>query len=774
MDKINKKDLSEADICDLYITPSIKLAGYDPLIQIRREVYLSPGRIDVFGLSARRNKKTRKRADYVLYKKKNIPIAVVEAKNNNFTVSEGMPQAIKYASLLKVPSAFSSNGDGFSYLDMSTNSKEIEKNLKNNEFIDPETLWKNYLDFYNIKKGEEHLNLEDYYVEDNKEPRYYQVNAINSLVQQISNGKKRLLIVMATGTGKTYVAFQTIWRLWKSKKVKRALFLADRNILIDQSIVNDFKPFKKVMTKIQNRNADPSYEIYMALYQSLTGDEEKSKIFKNFSKDFFDLIIIDECHRGSADEESQWREILEYFNSSVQIGMTATPKETKYISNIDYFGEPIYTYSLKQGIEDGFLSPYKVIRVNLDKDMDGWIPPPGMKDDLGELIENRKYNQLDMNKTLILNHRTKIVAKRVMDFLRKTNPYDKTIIFCEDIDHAERMRVAISNEASEFLKKSYNYFVRITGDNPESPEHLDDFIDPENKFPVIAITSKLMSTGVDARTCKVIVLDKNINSMTEFKQIIGRGTRVLEDKDKMFFTILDFKNATRNFFEPEFDGEPVNIKEVQNFEKVIFDEDPNKEKLSNDIEETKNSERKKYYIKDLEVSILSEQIQYLDKGKLVTKNLIQFTKEKILRKYKTLDLFIKDWNKADKKKIIIDELKNEGIFFTELKKELGYDYEPFDIICNLVFNQKPLTRRERALDIIRKDIFSKYSEAAKQIMKNLVEKYADQGIEQIEDIEILKVQPFNSMGTPMEIINKFGGIEKYDSAIKELTNNIYN
>ena len=563
MDKSSKRKLSETDICDLFITPAIVNAGWDQIKQIRREVTLAPGPVIVRGNMSSRNKKKKKFADYVLYQEPGVPIAVLEAKDNNHTVSHGMQQALGYAEILEVPSAFSSNGDAFaSHNKVPAAGEDIETQFPLEVFPPPLKLWKRYKLYRGIADKSEGLVVQPYHVDSSgKEPRYYQVEAINRVIEAVAKGQKRMLLVMATGTGKTYTTFQIIWRLWKAKVVKRILFLVDRNILADQTLVNDFKPFGSVMTKIKNRKIDPAYEIHLGLYQAITGPDEEDKIFKNVSHDFFDMIVIDECHRGSAADDSAWREILDYFSNAIQIGMTATPKETKYVSNINYFGEPVYTYSLKQGIADGFLAPYKVVRIDIDKDIYGWTPPPGMKDDLGQEIEGRTYNQKDMDRILVLNQRTKLVARRVMQLLQATDPFAKTIIFCEDIDHAERMRAAIVNAAGQLAIDNPKYVMRITGDSVEGKAELDNFIDPESRFPVIATTSELLTTGVDAKTCKLIVLDKTINSMTTFKQIIGRGTRIEEDFNKYFFTIMDFKKATELFRDPDFDGEPVVIYE---------------------------------------------------------------------------------------------------------------------------------------------------------------------------------------------------------------------
>jgi type I restriction enzyme R subunit len=553
----NKKALSERDICTKYITPALEKAGWDTITQILEEHQLTKGRVIVRGKLHTRAK--NKRADYVLFYKPNIPIGIIEAKDNNHSIGDGMQQALGYAELLHVPFIFSSNGDGFLFHNNITTDGTVEREMGLDEFPSPEDLWRMWCTYKGITHEQESIITQDYYSDSgNKIPRYYQLLAINKTIEAITGGSNRILLVMATGTGKTYTAFQIIWRLWKARAKKRILYLADRNILVDQTMTNDFKPFGSVMTKIQKRQANKSYEIYLSLYQAVSGTEEEQNIYKQFSPEFFDLIVVDECHRGSA-ADSNWRRILEYFNAATQIGLTATPKETKDISNIDYFGEPIYTYSLRQGIDDGFLAPYKVVRIDIDKDLTGWRPDKGMIDKYGNEIEDRIYNQKDFDKTLVLEERTILVAKKISEFLKQTNRFDKSIVFCDNIDHAERMRQALVNENADLVAENTKYVMRITGDNEEGKFELDNFIFPESKYPVIATTSKLMSTGVDAQTCKLIVLDQRIQSMTEFKQIIGRGTRIHEDYNKYYFTIMDFKKATELFADPGFDGDPVVI-----------------------------------------------------------------------------------------------------------------------------------------------------------------------------------------------------------------------
>lgn len=772
---MDKKELSERDIENIFITPAIVKAGWDLHSQIRQNVTLTPGPVIVRGEMSARNKKKKKFADYVLSWKPGTRVAVIESKDNHHTVSDGMQQALGYANILGVPSAFSSNGDAFaSHNKVAADGEDIETEFPLEHFPSPKELWERYKKMHNISEKEESLVLQPFYSDGStKEPRYYQVEAINRTIEAVARGDKRILLVMATGTGKTYTTFQIIWRLWKAKAVKRILFLVDRNILADQTLVNDFKPFGSVMTKIKNRKIDPSYEIHLGLYQAMTGPDEEDKIYKSVSPDFFDLIIIDECHRGSAAEDSNWREILDYFKNAVQIGLTATPKETEYVSNITYFGEPVYTYSLKQGIQDGFLAPYKVIKIDIDKDVDGWTPPEGMKDDLGEEIEKRTYNQSDMDRVLILNQRTKLVAKRVMQLLNATNPFSKTIIFCEDIDHAERMRKAIVNAAGKLAIENPKYVMRITGDSVEGKAELDNFIDPESKFPVIATTSDLMTTGVDAKTCRLIVLDKTINSMTIFKQIIGRGTRIDEDNNKYFFTIMDFKKATEHFKDPDFDGEPVVIYNPEPGDDPVPPDPENEHDDDNSVQES--PERYKIIVSGVPAKIKNERIEYLgEDGQLITESYKDFTKKQVHEEFSSLDEFLKKWNDASKKQAIIDLLEENGVVLENLAELVGKDFGDFDLICHVAFGQKPLTRKERANNVKKRDYFTKYGEQARAVLQGLLDLYADKGITSIENAKVLKLKPFNEIGTPMEIINEyFGGKENYELAIKELENELF-
>lgn len=779
---MNKKDLSERDICTKFITPSLIASGWDKDSQIREERSFTNGKIIVRGNKIKRGE--QKRADYILYYKSNLPIAIIEAKDNKHTVGAGLQQVIEYGEILDIPFVYSSNGDGFIEHDRTGNSEIIEKELSLDEFPNPEVLWERYKQWKGIESKQEEIITHPYHTTiRGKTPRYYQEIAINRTVEAVANGQNRVLLVMATGTGKTYVASQIIYKLWKSKTKKRILFLADRNILIDQTINNDFKIFKGAITKVRNRKIDKSYEIYMALYQGMTGNDDWKNIYKEFSKDFFDLIIIDECHRGSAKEDSAWREILEYFNTATQIGLTATPKETKEVSNIDYFGEPIYTYSLKQGIEDGFLAPYKVIKISIDRDVEGWRPYKGQKDKYGNIIEDRIYNSKDYDRNLVLDPRTELVSKKVSEFLKNSGDrFSKTIVFCVDIDHAERMRLALRNDNSDLVKENSKYVLKITGDDDVGKKELDGFIDPASKYPVIATTSKLMTTGVDAQTCKLIVLDSNIQSMTEFKQIIGRGTRIREDYGKYYFTIMDFRQVTDLFADPDFDGEPVQVYENKidselKIKQAVKEEPPKYGLNKQEQIYLKDSDERprKYYIKGgVEVKVLNERVLYYDKdGKLITESLKDYTKQSITKEYTTLQKFLEQWNQSEKKSALIHELEEKGVFIEELKEEVGKDFDEFDLICHVAYDKKPLTRKERANNVKKRDYFSKYGEKAKQVIHALLDKYADEGVENIEDLKVLKVNPLRELGTPVEIIRLFGGKAGYLNAVKELESQLY-
>ncbi|HPJ13876.1 MAG TPA: DEAD/DEAH box helicase family protein [Spirochaetota bacterium] len=808
---MNKNDLSERDIITQFIMPSLVKSGWNIETQIREEVYFTDGRIFVKGNKTARGE--RKFADIILYHKPNIPVAIIEAKDNKHSVGAGLQQGLDYAEILDIPVVFSSNGDGFLEHDRSGYSKQIERNIDLNNFPSPQELWEKYKHFKGIvTKEQEDISSYDYFFDGSgRKPRYYQQIAINRTVEAIAKGQNRILLVMATGTGKTYTAFQIIYRLWKSGTKKRILFLADRNALVDQAKRGDFKHFKDRMTVIRKKVIDKAFEIYLALYQGLTNYDEDKDAYREFSPDFFDLIVIDECHRGSAAEDSAWRSILEYFSKATHIGLTATPKEngvwndiTQKVEiddpeyNIKYFGEPIYTYSLKQGIEDGFLAPYKVIRVGLNVDLEGWRPDSVVRDIQGDPVEDRLYNIKDYDRNLVIDERTKKVAEKVTEFLKKTNPLDKTIVFCVDIEHAERMRQALINANPEVSAKSSKYVMRITGDDQIGKRELDNFINPEEVYPVIATTSKLMTTGVDAQTCKLIVLDSNIASMTEFKQIIGRGTRINEDFDKRYFTIMDFRNVTDLFADPIYDGEPVLVKTISG-EEDLTDEDINsdedvidpatgEEVIFDTVEEYGITEKpviidggeitegpkEKVYVAGVNVSVLNERVQYLgDNGKLIIESLKEYTKKGILREYRSLEEFLNKWNSAEKKHSIIAELESHGIILDDLVEEVKKELDIFDLICHIAWDMPALTRKERAEQVKKRNYFTKYGEQARKVLSALLDKYASEGIENIEELSVLKVDPFNMIGTPTEIIAVFGGKENYLKAIKELEHELY-
>ncbi|MFH2143590.1 MAG: DEAD/DEAH box helicase family protein [Bacteroidota bacterium] len=794
---VNKKNLSERDICTKFITPAVESAGWNKQSQLLEEVSFTDGKIYVRGKLTARGE--RKRADYILYYKPNIPVAIIEAKDNNHSIRSGIQQALNYAQILDIPCVFSSNGDGFLFHDRTADDQKIETELKLENFPSPDELWMKYKKFKGIKSDKtEKIASQDYYFDGSgRKPRYYQQIAINRTVEAIAGGQNRILLVMATGTGKTYTAFQIIHRLWKSGAKKRILFLADRNALIDQTKRGDFKYFKNKMTVVKHRQIDKSYEIYLALYQGLSGSEEEADVYKQFSPGFFDLIVIDECHRGSAKEDSAWHEILNYFKNATHIGLTATPRETKETSNIEYFGDAVYTYSLKQGIDDGFLAPYRVIRVALNVDAEGWRPEKGKTDKEGIEVEDRIYNRKDFDRNLVIDERTETVAKKVTEFLKGYDRFAKTIIFCVDIDHAERMRSAISKHNSDLVAENYKYVMQITGDNEEGKRELDNFTNPEEKYPVIATTSELMTTGIDAQTCKLIVLDANINSMTKFKQIIGRGTRIKEEFGKMYFTILDFRNATDLFADKEFDGDPIRIKPVSEETDIsgIVDEEektasPLVDEVSgNEIEFEKpeirypetdipvdkiHDPRTKVYVNGVDVSVLISRELYFDQnGKPITVSLKEHTKEIIKGKYASLDDFLKKWKSTERKEAIVAELLEQGVLVEALYEAVNKKLDLFDLICHVAYDQPPMTRKERANNVKKRNYFTKYGEQTRKVLEALLDKYADEGIDNIESMEVLRVKPFDEFGSPVEIIKEFGSKEKYMLAVKELENELY-
>jgi type I restriction enzyme R subunit len=809
---MDKRSLTERDICTKFILPAVKQAGWDMMLQVREEVFFTKGRITVRGkLVARGN---AKKADVVLYYKPNIPIALIEAKDNNHAVGDGLQQALDYAETLAIPFVFASNGDGFVFHDRTGLLDLKEENLRLDQFPSPDELWRLYSTWKGLDTSAEALVLQDYYDDGSgKAPRYYQVNAINAAIEAIAKGQDRVLLVMATGTGKTYTAFQIIWRLWKAGRNKRVLFLADRNVLIDQTMVNDFRPFGGAMAKLstkaktiersdgtevdvplaldRKRRIDTSFEIYLGLYQAITGPEERQKLFREFSPDFFDLIVIDECHRGSAAEDSAWREILEYFSAASQIGLTATPKETEYVSNTAYFGEPVFTYSLKQGISDGFLAPYKVIKVHIDRDVEGYRPEKGQLDRDGEEVEDRTYNAKDFDRTLVLDDRTKLVAAKVTEFLKESGDrYQKTIVLCVDEEHAARMRQALINDNKDLCDENSRYVMRITGSDTLGQAQIGNFIDPESRYPVIVTTSRLLSTGVDAQTCRLIVLDRPVGSMTEFKQIVGRGTRVHEDTQKFYFTLMDFRGATNHFADPEFDGDPVQIyapgevdpitppdAETPGFEENGQDDYTTEPPTTGgeDVTFPGGGERqKKVYVDGISASVVAERVEYLDaNGKLVTESLRDFTKAALLRHFASLDDFLKRWKSEERKDALVKELAAEGLPLDVIARELGIDLDPFDLVCHIAFDRKPLTRQERADNVKKRDVFARYEGKARAVLDVLLSKYADEGVLNLDDTNVLKIPPANTLGTAVELVRAFGGKAAFEQAVHAMQNAIY-
>jgi type I restriction enzyme R subunit len=808
-----KKHLSETDIRSKYITPAVVQAGWDLQTQISEEVSFTKGRIIVRGRLVTRGK--GKRADYILSYRPNLPLALIEAKDNTCAVGDGMQQALDYAETLGIPFVFTSNGEGFVFHDRTGQSAQVETTLALNQFPSPADLWTRYCAWKGIKTAAQPVVLQPFHDDGSgKSPRYYQVNAINAAMEAIAKGQNRVLLVMATGTGKTYTAFQIIWRLWKAGIKKRILFLADRNVLVDQTMVNDFRPFGPAMAKLSTasktiermdgstidlalaldnkRRIDTAFEIYLGLYQAITGPEEKDKLFREFSPGFFDLIVIDECHRGSAADDSAWREILEYFGTATQIGLTATPKETEYVSNIAYFGAPVFTYSLKQGIRDGFLAPYKVVKVHLDIDVEGYRPQKGELDKFGRPVEDRLYNQKDFDVNLIVDKRTERVAKWISDFLKASQDrMQKTIVFCVDTDHAARMRQALVNENADLVAANAKYVMRITGDDGEGCAQIGNFIDPEASHPVIVTTSRLLSTGVDAQTCRLIVLDREVGSMTEFKQIVGRGTRVHEDTKKYYFTLIDFRKATNHFADPDFDGEPVQIYEPDETADPIPPEDEAPKDENGDdlpidpgVDETVVADptggeilrepRVKYHVHGKRVAVLAERVEYLDEhGKLVTESLRDYSKRELKKHFASLHAFLTTWQAAERKQAIIDELAEHGLLLEPLADEVGKDLDPFDLICHIAFDQPPLTRRERAAQARMRDVFTTFGPQARAVLEAILAKYQDVGSLDLDDPKILSIPPFTTLGTPVQLIKAFGGKDGFAKAVHDLQAALY-
>ena len=771
--------LSEEDIKLRYVTPSILKKGWSVEdITMETTVKLTDGKINMKGNLAARSKP--KFADYVLYYNRATPIAIIEAKDANHTVSFGLQQAKEYAKMMDVPFAYSSNGMGFQEYDFLTGK---ERAIGMDEFPTKEELYARFFAEINDGQGvtdEEMKVIEQPYCtgQDIFPPRYYQRNAVNRTVNAVAQGRNRLLLVMATGTGKTYTAFQIVYRLLKAGLVKKVLYLADRNVLVDQSIQQDFKPLEKTIHKVNYqqdiKGGVTAYEVYFALYQQLIGQEGKQNYKELFKPEFFDLVIVDECHRGSAKDDSNWREILEYFDGAIQLGMTATPKETKYQSNISYFGEPIYTYSLKEGIEDGFLAPFKVINITTNIG-DEWRPTKGQRDIFGNIIEDRIYNNRDYDYNIIIEDRIREVAHEITEYLKKTDRMAKTIVFCADEDHAERMRSALVNENSDLCKKNPDYVVRITGSDVYGQSKLDYFISVSSKYPVIATTSKLLSTGVDCKMVKLIVLDQNINSMTEFKQMVGRGTRIREKEGKTHFTIMDFRNITRLFADPDWDG-PIEVDEQ--YGTISPKEYPVGEEAPTTMagEDTKNNPKPVVDKYGCKVLVINKTVSVYDvDGKLLRiESITDYTKKNINDTYANLDDFIRHWNAAEKKAEISDLLRESGIDLQALKEEQDMaDVDDFDFICHIAYGKKPLTRRERAENVKKRDLFHKYGPQAQKVLEALLDKYANEGIKELENKSVLKNDPFRQMGSPSSIAKLFGGNQHYIDAVKELETIIY-
>ena len=802
---VDKKDMTEEEIKFHYITPAIEATWNRT--SIRMEFPVTLGRIIIDGKKTRRDKKGE--ADYLLFHNDSgswFPLAVVEAKNNNHTVLGGMGQARKYAKAMKVPFAFSSNGDAFAmYDDLTGTETDVSHYIPMDRFPSPDDLWARYKAESGLSDAAESLlSTPYYYREGMHEPRYYQWIAINKVLGAIADGRKRMLIVLATGTGKTLVAFQIIWRLLAAKKIRRALFLADRDVLISQPMRDYFAPFGKKMYRIENRNMDTTHEVYLSLYHQLKNGEKN--FYTEYDRDFFDLVIVDECHRGSADDESSWHEILEYFSSAIQVGMTATPKETEQTSNIEYFGDgvdtkPLYTYSLKQGIQDGFLAPYKVLKVNLDIDINGYRPYPGQLDIFGEPVEDRIYEQKDFDRVIVVPERTETVARRVSDFLKETDRYDKAIVFCEDIEHAQRMVSALINENNDLfsIDGEKPYIVQITS-GAEDKIYLDDFTDPHELRPVIAVTSRLMSTGVNSQTCKLVVLDRTVNSMTEFKQIIGRGTRVREDCDKLYFTIMDFRKNYVKFADPAFDGEPVAVKEFGEDDPFTDDEDDpdNGAGATGGVESgddtgwddwdeggeddgqtgedgKKRGKRKKFYVDGVPVSIVNEMVEYMDaNGNLITMSIIDFSRTNLLRMYTYYEKFREVWLAQKKKEELLQRLVSEGVFIDYVKETLPKEnVDDYDVLSYIGYDIEPLTKDERIDRILVSGYLDKFSKENQDIIKLLLEAYRTHDIDELTNMRILNMPEFIQAGTPPAIVRGFGGREKYMEMIGEIEQQIY-
>ena len=781
---MDKKLLSERDICSKYITPALLKVGWDLHRQLREEVTLTDGRIQVRGNNMYQ-RGAQLRADYVLYHQPGVPLAVVEAKDNKHTLGAGIQQALTYARLLDVPFAYSSNGDGFIEHDLTQSNDVLERTLTLKEFPSPQELWQRYCRYKNLEMPEQQKLITQPFYQDSMThaPRYYQALAVNKAVEAVASGQNRLLLVMATGTGKTYTAFQIIHRLWKAGAKKRILFLADRNILIDQPYRGDFRPFGGSMTMVKNHHVDHAYEIYLALYQGLSSNDPEAEAYKQFSPGFFDLIVVDECHRGSASADSRWRAILDYFPNATHLGLTATPSNDEERSNYDYFGKPIYTYSLKQGIADGFLAPYKVVRVHLDRDL-GWRPEAGQTDRNGDEVTDREYNLSDYDRTLVLEQRTEKVAERVTQFLHSLGDrMAKTIVFCIDQEHASRMRTALINKNVGMVSQHPEYVMQLTSDQHNYQGLVERFTEPKEMLPVIVTTSKLLTTGVDTKTVKVIVLDAPISSLTEFKQIIGRGTRIDEKYQKFFFTILDFRNATRLFADPGFDGEPD--------ETIIVG--PDDEDMTGgggsatppgatpgsgpdgDDEDGTPGPRTKIYVPGVDVTVVKERVQYYGPdGRLITESLRDYTRQRLRTQYADLTDFLARWRATDNPQELLRELEQHGLLLAELQEQVNQpELDLFDLLCHVAYDQPPLTRRQRAEQVRGRNYFGRFGEPARQVLELLLAKYTSDGPAGLETTKVLTLDPLRELGTPAELVGRFGGRQQFQAALHELRTGLY-
>lgn len=748
------------------INPALIRAGWEFEQYVREDYPLTAGKIQLSG--QRPSRERPKRADYVLQWRSHLPLAVIEAKDRQDTPLAGMTQAMQYAQMLDSPVAISTNGLEYVLHDRTGTYAAVETRIGPDKLPSPSTLlalfrrWKNNNPGVLAALGPEPLS-------NSKQFRYYQLIAANRVLEAIGRGERRVLLVMATGTGKTLTAFDIMWRLRRAGLAQRILFLVDRNVLADQAIMNDFSPFGSIMTKITDRRIDKSYEVYIALYQALTGVDESQNIFREFSRDFFDVVVIDECHRGSAADDSSWRAVLDYFESSIQIGLTATPKETAHVSTSDYFGDPVYTYSLRNGIDDGFLAPYRVIRVDLDKDVGGWRPTTGQRDRFGAEIPDRVYSARDYDRTLILEKRSPVVAKRISDYLRATDRLGKTIVFCEDIGHAERMRHHLVNENSDICATIENYAVRITGDDPYGDIELSSFMDVYSKYPTIATTSKLLSTGVDIPTCKVIVLDQSITTMTEFKQIIGRGTRVREDLGKLWFTILDFRRATELFADPDFDGDPLPLPGPDDDDDPLGDPEAGSEKDPND-----RAGRDQYFVDAVNVSILNERVQYFDhEGKLITEDLDSYLKDRVLRRFSTEADLRAWWLTCDSLVEALSELSEQGIIWATLLDARGGEDDPIDLIAHVAFDSPRHSRVNRSQALRTSGSLDQYSEPQREVLERWLDVYEAEGPAAIEDLTRLRVRPFSDVGTVVEILKRFGDRNRYEATLRNMMRSLY-